>query len=579
MMRRMSLMAAPSSTTCGDTKPYPAPTGSQVAPGDVTISNMRFEYDGVTYYPGNTGTPIPLESVWDSMQLQLNWSIEGNPQPGDYFVFNGPIIAGTESNPVRAFYSVNQWFPVTAPGDTSQIIACASVVNGVATLVFTDYVSTHDEISGDFFIGVRMAKTDSTTEETVNITLNDGTTITIDVPANPGPGEPNQDYWKSGWFTYDDQGVVNPTAALTWQIKLPAYPDGLKNVSITDSSANQPNWDFSCDAWPSWQQNWYSYETNPPGITIPNIEATCDPATDTVTFNIPLIPGNTEVRLYFYGNVNAYENGTLMGGPFNNTTTGSATGITLRQMQTSVEQQFGGGSGSGDSRPGQLEITKTPSVTRVTEVGQQITYTFTVSNTGPVRVNNIKVVDQQLTDLDLTIECQTNTLAPGEETTCTSTAYSVTQADIDARNPILNVAYATGENPATTPVPTPSATSTVEVVVTPSPTPTQVAPPTQTPTPTASETPSPTATMTATVTPSPTSTAPASTATPSPTSTTLPPTSTTVPPTTQPTQSSVTGLPSTGVAASSGSEAIYLLLAGAAGLALLAAGIYRRKNV
>jgi uncharacterized repeat protein (TIGR01451 family) len=103
-----------------------------------------------------------------------------------------------------------------------------------------------------------------------------------------------------------------------------------------------------------------------------------------------------------------------------------------------------------------LSIVKTADV-QAGAVGEKITYTFTVTNTG-----NVTIADPQVTDTGFTghgtlsaVVCPTGpvTLAPAQVETCTAT-YTVVQADIDAGS-ISNAATVTGTTPSgdpTTPV-------------------------------------------------------------------------------------------------------------------------------
>ncbi|GEM_PF-2370002 len=78
--------------------------------------------------------------------------------------------------------------------------------------------------------------------------------------------------------------------------------------------------------------------------------------------------------------------------------------------------------------------------------GDKINYTFTVTNTGNVTLNNIVITDKMLGD---SWKCdQIKTLARGasDSTTC-SGSYTVTQADIDKGEKIVNTANAIADNP------------------------------------------------------------------------------------------------------------------------------------
>ncbi len=63
----------------------------------------------------------------------------------------------------------------------------------------------------------------------------------------------------------------------------------------------------------------------------------------------------------------------------------------------------------------------------VLDAGDTITYTFIVSNTGNMTLHGIALTDTKVSP----ISCPATTLLPGQSTTCTAPAYSITQADID----------------------------------------------------------------------------------------------------------------------------------------------------
>ena len=130
------------------------------------------------------------------------------------------------------------------------------------------------------------------------------------------------------------------------------------------------------------------------------------------------------------------------------------------------------------SNPTTVDIPRTPALTLVKSadaqagaVGQVITYSFVVTNTG-----NVTITDPQVTDTSFTghgtlspLTCPPGpiVLAPGDDLTCTAT-YTVTQADVDAGS-IANTASVTGTPPTgTTPLP-PVPSNTVTVPTSPHP--------------------------------------------------------------------------------------------------------------
>ncbi|RYE75050.1 MAG: hypothetical protein EOP19_26680, partial [Hyphomicrobiales bacterium] len=91
------------------------------------------------------------------------------------------------------------------------------------------------------------------------------------------------------------------------------------------------------------------------------------------------------------------------------------------------------------------------------DVGDTITYSFKVTNTGNVPLNPVSVSDPKVG----TVTCSPNQLAPGANVTCTAAAYVLTQADVNAGK-VDNTATATGKPPTGSNV---TSTDSVTVVV------------------------------------------------------------------------------------------------------------------
>lgn len=90
-----------------------------------------------------------------------------------------------------------------------------------------------------------------------------------------------------------------------------------------------------------------------------------------------------------------------------------------------------------------MTLTKSAAPLTYDRVGQEITYSYLVENTGAVALTNVVVTDDQLPASAISCSGGSNTiatLAPGAAVTCTAT-YTITQADIDAGS-IANVGTA-----------------------------------------------------------------------------------------------------------------------------------------
>ena len=115
-----------------------------------------------------------------------------------------------------------------------------------------------------------------------------------------------------------------------------------------------------------------------------------------------------------------------------------------------------------------LSLTKSASVTQVSQVGQQVTYTFAVKNTGNVTVNAIAIADTQSAPSVVTslgpINCTQSSLAPGASTNCTAT-YTVTQVDLN-HGSITDTATASGKTTIGTAVKSNSSSVTIQAVQT-----------------------------------------------------------------------------------------------------------------
>jgi uncharacterized repeat protein (TIGR01451 family) len=122
-----------------------------------------------------------------------------------------------------------------------------------------------------------------------------------------------------------------------------------------------------------------------------------------------------------------------------------------------------------------LTVVKATSVAEVSVVGEQVPFTFGVTNTGNTTLRDVVVIDAKVPS----VTCPTAALAPGQSMVCTAT-YTVTAADAAAGR-LTNVASARGTDPGGAELPeAPSNEVQVPFAAAPPPT---TPPPTTTPPP------------------------------------------------------------------------------------------------
>ncbi|MCH7400196.1 gliding motility-associated C-terminal domain-containing protein, partial [Belliella sp. DSM 107340] len=87
-----------------------------------------------------------------------------------------------------------------------------------------------------------------------------------------------------------------------------------------------------------------------------------------------------------------------------------------------------------------ISLSKTADKTAVSEAGEVIVYTLTVTNTGNTTLTDVLIIDAKLG-----VEENIGTLSPGESSSI-SVSYTVTQEDEFAQVPIINIANVTGQD-------------------------------------------------------------------------------------------------------------------------------------
>lgn len=114
-----------------------------------------------------------------------------------------------------------------------------------------------------------------------------------------------------------------------------------------------------------------------------------------------------------------------------------------------------------------LALVKTADVEKITKIGQEITYSFEVTNTGNIAIDNVAIDEGEFSGKGefADPECPTGALEPGASVTCTS-VYTAVAADITGDN-LTNTATATGETPMGKPVVSEESAAELETVPAP----------------------------------------------------------------------------------------------------------------
>jgi uncharacterized repeat protein (TIGR01451 family) len=180
--------------------------------------------------------------------------------------------------------------------------------------------------------------------------------------------------------------------------------------------------------------------TNTGTVTVNDITVTDDKATITEGNPIATLePGQTVNVTATYTVTQA----DLDGGSISNTASAEASDPVCGPISaTSNELTL-----TADLQPAIL-LDKSANPKTYDAVGQVITYTFTVTNTGNLTLTNVKVDDPLTNSTNLAVT--PSTLAPNESGTATAT-YTITQDDLDAGK-VDNTATATGTPPEGDPV-------------------------------------------------------------------------------------------------------------------------------
>ena len=128
------------------------------------------------------------------------------------------------------------------------------------------------------------------------------------------------------------------------------------------------------------------------------------------------------------------------GTPITNTATAAATPASGTYVPATADETV-----VTETFAPELDVVKTADVTSDLALGDVVTYTYAVTNTGNVTINNVSVTDSHsgAGPLGAITPANVTTLAVGDSVDFTA-SYTITQADLDAGGTITNTATADG---------------------------------------------------------------------------------------------------------------------------------------
>ncbi|SHF89982.1 conserved repeat domain-containing protein/gliding motility-associated C-terminal domain-containing protein [Mariniphaga anaerophila] len=267
-----------------------------------------------------------------------------------------------------------------------------------------------------------------------NVLVSDPLTGLNTTIASLAPGA-KQTYTENYFITQNDlnSGSVANTASASG--KSPDDETITGSATRTISASQEPGLTVSKSASPQTystvgQQIDYTIEVENSGnVSISNISVV-DALTGLSTTIASLAPGAKQTYTENY----SITQNDLNTGSVANTATASGKSPDNETISDSATETI-----SGSQNPA-LTVSKAAAPTTYNAVGQQITYTIGVENTGNVTVSNISVTDP-LTGLSTTIA----SLSPGAKQTY-SENYNITQADLNLGS-VSNTASAAGFSP------------------------------------------------------------------------------------------------------------------------------------
>jgi uncharacterized repeat protein (TIGR01451 family) len=303
---------------------------------------------------------------------------------------------------------------VTIKKDASGAPARDAAGNAILVFTFTNYVVTHDNLSGSawFWITFDHSRVVVPTGTTTMNTTVYGRAITI----NGTPGPVGDEYIKFGnWRSPNnneaeatalnpDGTSANPGPDITWTIQLQGGAQnkapGWTRVTITDTPAAGSHFECPLNPAPSSiRKDTTTTLDRWVNTTVPKITVSACSRTSLTLVVTKAATDNNIYRIRFVG----WIDGAPLPTTFGNTAQlryEMPSGDTFTNpVSTSISRVNQGGNATGTPgpiilppSPPKLVITKRP-LAKVAKTGQTMRWQITVKNTGKVTVKNLKVCD------------------------------------------------------------------------------------------------------------------------------------------------------------------------------------------
>lgn len=175
------------------------------------------EVDGITSL--TITEPTDQINVWDRIAFEATWAVPDSATAGDTFRLAFPTSP--------SLTGIRDSFPLTAPD--GQTIGTCEVSTGELVCTLTDYVDSHDDVSGTLHFRARADEETTLTE--IPFTTGGGTVVSVEVPGGIGPvpefPAPTTPH-KWGDVTLDGRHI-------SWGVNIPSSALSGEAPSLTDT--------------------------------------------------------------------------------------------------------------------------------------------------------------------------------------------------------------------------------------------------------------------------------------------------------------------------------------------------------